>query len=117
MLHSSDALHIFKQAYQETKSETESEPNLDYWNGGITKISNDGQARFKLALPAGYEGPDGIIPAHFHYRICLGNKMSQVSINQPAPDFSLNRFTGEQFRLSDLQGHKNVLLVFNRGFT
>ena len=43
--------------------------------------------------------------------------MSQVSINQPAPDFSLPRFTGEQFRLSDLQGQKNVLLVFNRGFT
>jgi peroxiredoxin len=42
--------------------------------------------------------------------------MSQVSINQPAPDFSLSRFTGEQFRLSDLQG-QNVLLVFNRGFT
>jgi peroxiredoxin len=40
-----------------------------------------------------------------------------VSINQPAPDFILPRFTGEQFRLSDLQGHKNVLLVFNRGFT
>jgi hypothetical protein len=43
--------------------------------------------------------------------------MSQVSLNQPAPDFSLTRFTGEPFTLSDLRGHRHILLVFNRTFT
>ena len=42
--------------------------------------------------------------------------MSQVSLNQQAPDFTLDSFTGESFTLSDLQGDKNVLLVFNRTF-
>jgi peroxiredoxin len=43
--------------------------------------------------------------------------MSQVSLNQPAPDFSLTTYTGEPFSISDLRGEKHVLLVFNRGFT
>jgi peroxiredoxin len=38
-------------------------------------------------------------------------------MNQPAPDFSLDDYSGKQVRLSDLYGKKNVLLVFNRGFT
>lgn len=42
--------------------------------------------------------------------------MSQVKLNQPAPDFSLSDFNGQQVNLSDFKGHKNVLLVFNRGF-
>lgn len=42
--------------------------------------------------------------------------MAQVEINTPAPDFSLEKFTGEPFSLSDLLGSKNVLLVFNRMF-
>jgi cytochrome oxidase Cu insertion factor (SCO1/SenC/PrrC family) len=46
-----------------------------------------------------------------------GGSMPKVSIDQPAPDFSLTSFSGEPFRLSDLQGTKNVLLVFNRTFT
>ena len=63
--------------------------------------------------------PTGQVAIHvlFGYQDHKGNNMSQVSINQPAPDFSLTRFAGEQFRLSDLQGHKNVVLIFNRGFT
>ncbi len=42
--------------------------------------------------------------------------MSRVALNQPAPDFSLADFNGQQIRLSDFKGQKNVLLVFNRGF-
>ena len=42
--------------------------------------------------------------------------MPRVSLDQPAPDFSLPDFSGEPFNLSDLRGQKNILLVFNRGF-
>lgn len=34
-----------------------------------------------------------------------------------APDFQLNASTGEPFRLSQYQGRRHVVLVFNRGFT
>jgi peroxiredoxin len=43
--------------------------------------------------------------------------MPQVTINKPSPDFTLKSFTGETVTLSSYQGEKNVLLVFNRGFT
>ena len=43
--------------------------------------------------------------------------MTHVQINTPAPEFELADFDGRVFRLSDLRGQKNVLLVFNRGFT
>ena len=43
--------------------------------------------------------------------------MARVSLNQPAPDFSLPDFAGNVVSLSDFRGRKNVLLVFNRGFT
>lgn len=43
--------------------------------------------------------------------------MPRVSLHTPAPDFELADFHGRSFRLSDLRGQKNVLLVFNRGFT
>lgn len=43
--------------------------------------------------------------------------MPQVSINTPAPDFALTDYKGEPFRLSDLLGKYDVLLVFNRTFT
>lgn len=33
-----------------------------------------------------------------------------------APDFSLNDFRGNPVRLSNFQGHRNVVVVFNRGF-
>jgi len=33
-----------------------------------------------------------------------------------APEFSVNDSEGNTIRLSDYQGKKNVLLVFNRGF-
>ena len=42
--------------------------------------------------------------------------MPRVALDQSAPDFSLPKFSGEPFKLSDLRGHKHVLLVFNRTF-
>ena len=42
--------------------------------------------------------------------------MSKVSLNTPAPDFELNDFRGQSYRLSDFHGKKHILLVFNRGF-
>ena len=43
--------------------------------------------------------------------------MSLVELNKPAPDFTLTDFNGNEVSLSDFKGKKNVLLVFNRGFT
>jgi len=43
--------------------------------------------------------------------------MARVSLNMPAPDFSLPDYTGREVSLADFRGRKNVLLVFNRGFT
>jgi peroxiredoxin len=42
--------------------------------------------------------------------------MPLVSLNAPAPDFTLPDPAGEPVSLSDHRGHRNVLLVFNRGF-
>ena len=42
--------------------------------------------------------------------------MPRVSLNQPAPDFSLSDFSGKTVRLTDFYEQKNVLLVFNRTF-
>jgi peroxiredoxin len=43
--------------------------------------------------------------------------MPRVSLNQLAPEFSLPDFSGSPVSLSGYRGRKNVLLVFNRGFT
>ncbi len=40
-----------------------------------------------------------------------------IEIDQAAPDFTLTDFRGRSVRLSDYRGRRNVLLVFNRGFT
>lgn len=42
--------------------------------------------------------------------------MPRVSLNTPAPDFTLQSYLGDTVRLSDFKGAANVLLVFNRGF-
>ncbi len=42
--------------------------------------------------------------------------MPRVSLDQPAPDFSLTDYRGEPVRLSQFRGQRHVLLVFNRGF-
>jgi len=41
----------------------------------------------------------------------------RVSLNLPAPGFSLSDFSGRTVKLADFRDQKNVLLVFNRGFT
>jgi hypothetical protein len=46
-----------------------------------------------------------------------GREMPRVSLNQVAPDFRLPDFSGSPVSLSDYRDRKNVLLVFNRGFT
>ena len=43
--------------------------------------------------------------------------MARIALDLPAPDFELADFHGDLFRLSHLRGQKNVLLIFNRGFT
>ena len=43
--------------------------------------------------------------------------MPKVKINTRAPDFSLVDLEGKTVHLSDFRGSKNVVLVFNRGFT
>ena len=45
-----------------------------------------------------------------------GDVAERVQIETPAPDFSLQSFTGEQVRLSDYRDERHVFLVFNRGF-
>ena len=40
-----------------------------------------------------------------------------VKIDKEAPDFTLTTFDGEEISLIDFRGKKNILLVFNRGFT
>jgi len=42
---------------------------------------------------------------------------NRVQSNEPAPDFSLNDLNGQPVQLSGFRGAKNVVLVFNRGFT
>jgi peroxiredoxin len=41
----------------------------------------------------------------------------KITINTPAPDFSLPDLYGQEVHLSQFKGIKNVILVFNRGFT
>jgi peroxiredoxin len=43
--------------------------------------------------------------------------MSRVALDRDAPEFSLQDASGATVSLSDFRGRKNVLLVFNRGFT
>jgi peroxiredoxin len=43
--------------------------------------------------------------------------MPTVSLDKPAPDFTLPDYSGRPVSLSDYRGRQHVLLVFNRGFT
>ena len=42
--------------------------------------------------------------------------MPKVTLNTPAPDFTLQNFNDGTVRLSDFRGKSHVVLVFNRGF-
>ncbi len=42
--------------------------------------------------------------------------MSSISLNTPAPDFTLSDFSGKAVSLSDFREKANVVLVMNRGF-
>lgn len=43
--------------------------------------------------------------------------MARVSISTKAPDFTLQNTSGKSVTLSSYKDKKNVVLVFNRGFT
>ncbi len=43
--------------------------------------------------------------------------MSLVTLNLPAPDFTLLDVNGKPVTLSDFKGASHVILVLNRGFT
>jgi peroxiredoxin len=43
--------------------------------------------------------------------------MPRISPDMVAPDFDLEDYQGQTVRLSDYNGVKHVVLVFNRGFT
>jgi len=43
--------------------------------------------------------------------------VTRIALTTPAPDFVLEDYNHQPFRLSENFGHENVLLVFNRGFT
>ena len=42
---------------------------------------------------------------------------NKVQLDKPAPEFNLTDYIGEETSQTDFSGKKNVLLVFNRGFT
>jgi peroxiredoxin len=42
--------------------------------------------------------------------------MSVISLQTPAPDFTLDDFQGQPVSLSNYRGKKNIILVLNRTF-
>lgn len=42
---------------------------------------------------------------------------NRVQINTLAPEFELTNYQGRTVKLSEYHGKKNVVLIFNRGFT
>ena len=43
------------------------------------------------------------------------SQMANVEVNKEAPDFELDDYQGNRFKLSDFKGKSNVLVVLNRG--
>ncbi len=41
--------------------------------------------------------------------------MARLTVDMPAPDFTLNDFSGKPVALSDFRDKSHVVLVFNRG--
>lgn len=42
--------------------------------------------------------------------------MARVKVNQYAPDFEVEDFKDEKFKLSNFKDKSNVLIILNRGF-
>jgi peroxiredoxin len=42
--------------------------------------------------------------------------MASMEINQEAPDFEIEDFKGNSFKLSSFRGKSNILIILNRGF-
>jgi len=42
--------------------------------------------------------------------------VASVEINKVAPDFEIEDFNGNKFKLSSFKGRSNILIVLNRGF-
>lgn len=42
--------------------------------------------------------------------------MATVQLNQPAPDFTVTDYKGNEMTFSQFKGHAHVLIVLNRGF-
>ena len=42
--------------------------------------------------------------------------MASMEVNKEAPDFEIEDFKGNKFKLSGFRGKSNVLIILNRGF-
>lgn len=42
--------------------------------------------------------------------------MTDIAMGKQAPDFTINDFNGQPYRLSDYRGKKHAVLAFLRGF-
>ena len=42
--------------------------------------------------------------------------MNDIGLGKQAPDFTINDFNGQPYKLSDYRGKKHVVLAFLRGF-
>lgn len=42
--------------------------------------------------------------------------MDSTEVNKEAPDFEIEDFKGNKFKLSNFRGKRNILIVLNRGF-
>jgi peroxiredoxin len=42
--------------------------------------------------------------------------MTDIAVGKQAPDFSIDDFNGQPYKLSDYRGKKHVVLAFLRGF-
>lgn len=43
--------------------------------------------------------------------------MSKVQLNKSAPEIEMIDYQGQLVKLSNFRGKKNIVLIFNRGFT
>lgn len=42
--------------------------------------------------------------------------MTDIALGKQAPDFTINDFNGQPYKLSDYRGRKHAVLAFLRGF-